>query len=236
MQSREQHPVVALRFFDHRRALSGTTRGDLQLWDLESGQGVELLGHRGRITAIHAARETELVVSLDERRHLRVWDLPSLSGKVHLDYAHYEHAFNLLTIRSDGAQAFSVIREGRGCLWDLQQGALLRHVKIDVSQPVIQTRFGQHGQIYLQLEDRRWSCLDLTDESMTHDTRVPEELHAPYQVFIVGDRVILRDSPTGEDLLVLEGHDEPVLSADVSPDGSHVISGDTEGNIRLWRV
>jgi WD40 repeat protein/tRNA A-37 threonylcarbamoyl transferase component Bud32 len=48
------------------------------------------------------------------------------------------------------------------------------------------------------------------------------------------DTVRVWDAVTGKELLVLRGHDEPILTAVFSPDGSRIVSSDQKGAVRVW--
>jgi len=241
--AKSQAPVVVLRFVSDRVAASGTTRGGLELWDLESGTcQQDLVGHHGRIRAVFVVESGRTLVSLDERRHLRVWDLGQMCCRVHLDYSDHEGIFGLLAVSDDGTRAFSVSDAGHGCLWDLSTGAMERHLGLALEQVPTRAEFGPGDRqlVHLELEDRSWRTLDVTNEGWSLEPPPPEVRlgngHPDYRVVVVDDRVVLRGRDDDRQLLVLEGHDEPVLCAAIAPDASVVLSGDAGGTIRLWKL
>jgi WD40 repeat protein len=42
------------------------------------------------------------------------------------------------------------------------------------------------------------------------------------------------DAQTGQDLLTLQGHTDPVSSVAVSADGQRIISGSWDGTVKVW--
>jgi WD40 repeat protein len=243
LDAKSQAPVVVLRFLSKRVAASGTTRGGLELWDLESGTcRQDLVGHHGRIRAVFVVESGTTLVSLDEQRHLRVWDLQETRCRVHLDCSDHEGIFGLLAVTDDGTRAFSVSDAGHGCLWDLAAGAIERHLELALGQIPVRAEFAlQDPQtVYLELEDRSWRTLDLPTGACSHEPP-PTEVrlgngHPDYRVVVVDERVVLRRRDDDRELLVLEGHDEPVLCAAIAPDAGVVLSGDAGGRIRLWTL
>jgi WD40 repeat protein len=237
--SRDDAPVVALRFAGGDTALSGTTRGALEVWSLSTGaRSGELPGHRGRISAIAVASAAPVVVSVDERRHLRVWDLSTRQCRVHLDHSDYDDdVFKLMTVSHDGARGFSTDGIAQGYHWDLERGWLLGHFDLVTSGAPVQALFTpeSRGAVYLEHQDGSWARLDMATDHI-EATATPAVLDSTYRAEVVDERVILRDPLPGDELLVLDGHQEPVLSAAIAPSEVMVLSGDAGGEIRVWEV
>jgi len=243
MRAKERAPVVVLCLLPGQAVATGTNRGGLELWNLGSGTcRQDLVGHHGRIKALHLVDSGRTLVSLDEQRHLRLWDLPGMRCRVHIDRSDHEGIFRLLAVSDDGARGFSVSDRGHGCLWNLTRGDIERHVELVFSAAPVRVEFGPGSRqtVHVELEDRSWAALDLTKSACSPELPPPavryKNGHPTYQVAVVEDRIVLRRRDDGRQVLVLEGHDEPVLCAALSPDARSAVSGDAGGTIRLWRL
>lgn len=246
MLSRDRRPVVGLYFLDGTRALSATTRGALELWDTEAGASAgELVGHRGRITAIAAAASGEVVASVDERGHLRVWDVAALRCALHLDYSdHDQNILQHLSLCDDGSRGLTTDGGGAAYVWDLRRGRLERTLALGFDGGVLGTALvcGGEGRAYLRLADESWVACPLEGQARPAPAPPPAaELafrgRSPrYRAWLVDERVVLRERASGRDVATLEGHDQPVLSATVTHDGRRLLSGDAGGTMRLWAL
>jgi hypothetical protein len=240
LTSKDEAPVVALRFAYGDTALSGTTRGALEVWNLATGERAsELAGHRGRITTIAVASAAPVVVSVDERRHLRVWDLSTRWCRVHLDHSDYDDdVFRHMAVSHDGARGFSTDGIAHGYQWDLERGRLLRHFDLVTSGAPVRGLFTPktRGAVYLEHQDGSWARLDMASDHIEATGPPAVVFNSTYRTVVIDERVILRNPATGDDPLVLNGHEESVLSAAIAPSEVMVLSGDAGGAIRVWEV
>jgi len=246
MLSRDRRPVVGLYFLDGTRALSATTRGALQLWDTEAGACAgELVGHRGRITAIAASASGEVAASVDERGHLRVWDVASLRCALHLDYSdHDRNILQHLSLCDDGSCGLTTDGGAAAFVWDLRRGRLGQKLELGLPGRVMGTALvcGDEGRVHLRLDDESWVAAPTEGQAPPSPAPPPAADLAfrgrspRYRAWLVDEQVVLRERASGRDVVTLEGHDQPVLSATVTRDARRLLSGDAGGTICLWAL
>jgi WD40 repeat protein len=53
---------------------------------------------------------------------------------------------------------------------------------------------------------------------------------------LVFGRIVIRDVPSGREVLVLSGHGGPVNSVEFSPDGTRFLTASTDGTARIWNT
>ncbi|MBK8909277.1 MAG: hypothetical protein IPM60_15780 [Rhodospirillales bacterium] len=224
---------------DGRRALSGSSGGDVRLWDLETGAELNRFGLHRSVTAVTVARDGRRVLSAGLEGNVRLWDLET--GKT-LKYFSHPSAVNCVEALPDGRRALSV-SDRILHVWDLQAGVELK-------------RFEAHTEgvnaVAILADGRRvisasWdSTLRLWDLE-SGDQLVLLEGHGSavhaVAVFPEGSMAIsggsdatlrLWDLKSGHCIKCLEGHAESVKSVAILPDSRRVLSGSEDKTLRLW--
>lgn len=107
---------------DERLAVSGSTNGEMRLWDLRSQQLLaELEGHSGAVNRI-VFSGNRTVVSASNDKTLKVWDAHR-AHLVHTLMGHVE-AVNDVEVSADGATTISASGDGTIGVWNTASGQL----------------------------------------------------------------------------------------------------------------
>jgi WD40 repeat protein len=100
--------------------LTGTTEGNIVVWDLETKQSVRTLtGHEGIVWDVTFAPGSNTALSAGKDKTVRVWDLESGEARVLLGNADEVHA---VKTTPDGKSVVSASMDGAIRVWDLQSG------------------------------------------------------------------------------------------------------------------
>jgi Ftsk gamma domain/WD domain, G-beta repeat len=110
---------------DGRRAVSGGLHEAVRMWDLASGECLQMLqGHRDRVTSASVTADGRRVVSGGEDRTVRVWDPES--GKCLQVLVGHSDQVTSVSVTTDGKRAVSGSEDRTVRMWDLETGECLR--------------------------------------------------------------------------------------------------------------
>ena len=204
---------------DGKRALTGGSDSNLHLWDLESGEELQVLsGHLGLITSVVLSADGSKALTADWAGRVLLWDLEMGAQRLHV----HGHQVNVAwtggnipptnaVIASDGQQALSSAGDGTLVIWDLHDAGEIRRFE-GHEAPLSTVRFTPDGKYVLTGSGR----LDLS---------VP-----PYK----DNSIKLWEVESGALLRVFEGHTDTILPLDISQDGTRMLSGSRDGSMKLW--
>lgn len=202
---------------DNLHALTADFDGALSLWDLESGQIERRFeGHNGYVRALDISSDGRFAVSaggIDGQVIYR--DL--VTGEIIWRMTgHFEGRGLLDVVFVPGnRQAVSSSWDGTLILWDLATGEQIRRLNgLSGGQGGHLIATGQTGAAVNQIaafEDGRHVLSTGNDRSL-----------------------LLWDLVTGESLLRLKGHTQPVLTVGLTPDGKQALSGAFDDPLILW--
>ena len=181
------------------------------------------------------------VVTVFEDGSARVWDqrkTPAniiLEGHTGLIYA--------VDISPDGAQAITCSADKSLRLWDLTRGSQTQAIE-NLPAGVWSASYSRdRKQIAIGLHDNRVQIRNAKDMklitefkqdaigwvyavSFNHDgTKIASTSRVSAWIWATAD---------GKELLELKGHTDEVTCIDFSPDGSRVMTGSSDGTVRLW--
>jgi WD40 repeat protein len=199
---------------DSKRLLSGGMDGTVRLWDLTTGEQIELVAEHGDILAVWGAalspdgKRALFALGMGQRNgewvscddnDIRVWDLEK-HRLIRLLRGHTDDVRNL-AFTADGRHALSGARDRTIRLWDLETGAEVR-------------RFEGHTGLI------RFSVLS-PDERQVLSSSFDESIR-------------LWDVATGEELSRFGENGADVLGVAFLPDGRSAVSGGADKMLRLW--
>ena len=195
---------------DGKQALSGSTGGILQLWDLETGKEIRrFLGHKGSIYALAISPDGHRALTGGRDKTARVWDLET-GNQIELLDGHTGWVRSVAFSR-DGRRALT----GAGPhdftvrLWDLENHGKMR-------------KLPQHGGI-------------ATGVAITPDGR---HALAAINAETDGDACSFRlwDLERDVDTHRFKDHDFAVTSLAISPDGQRFLTTSYDGKVRQWDI
>jgi WD40 repeat protein len=204
---------------DGKQALTGGSDSNLHLWDLESGEELQVLsGHPGLLTSVAFSPDGSKALAADWAGRVLLWDLETGAQRLHV----HGHQVNVAwtgghtppanaVFTSDSHQALSSAGDGTLVIWDLHDASEIRRF-VGHEAPLSTVRFTPDGKYALTGSGR----LDLS---------VPPKEDNSIKLWEVESGALLR---------VFEGHADTVLPLDVSQDGTRMLSGSRDGSVKLW--
>jgi WD40 repeat protein/basic membrane lipoprotein Med (substrate-binding protein (PBP1-ABC) superfamily)/transcriptional regulator with XRE-family HTH domain len=247
-----------------KRLASASGFGNVKIWDTETGQELLLLqGHTDWISSVAFSPDGTRLVSGSEDRTAIVWDAitarPLATLRGHADQV-TDAAFS-----PDGKRLVTVSLDGYTRIWDsttYQEVATLSWS----SGAINGVAFSPDGKRLATANENRTATIwDLSTvlEAGANTNQNPLILRshtdALWDVTFSPDgtrlattsydgKVIVWDASTGQALLHLVGHTQPVTSAAFSPDcvttpearpelcGTHLVSASLDGTAKIWNV
>ncbi len=120
--------VNVVEFIDDNRAVSAGDDFSLVLWDLQTGEGKRLAGHKGKVMGLAVSPDRKTIASASWDGTIGIW--PVKGGAAHFLKGHTA-GVNDLAFSADGETLYSASSDGTIRLWRLvdhsQQRLLLRH-------------------------------------------------------------------------------------------------------------
>ena len=253
------HPGVptALAVLPEGRVISGSEGGALRVWDVASGQALQVLeGHSSEVNAV-AVLDSRRVVSGSVDMSLRVWDVESgqalqvLGGDSrHQSPDDYSAEGQKLRIPAGSMAVLDSQRVVFGSnkdglrVWDLESGetTLLFHYdwyyyRAQVQGvAVLEGRVVTWGGVLLCVWDVKRNRIIKSLRGHSKEVRVVAVLVGRQMVSGSDDKTLrVWDVKGGQTLQVLAGHSSGV-SAVASLDSRRVVSGSENGELRVWDV
>ena len=220
---------------------SGTGDGVVRLWDVATGEVRRLApAAQQSVTAVAFSPDGSLVASSSWDGAVRIW--ATRTGEPYLPNPGHLYGVGCLSFSGDGRQLASGGGDGTLRLWETATGRVLMSLaqpgaewkSIAVSRATGTLMAGEWRDIYLwDLETGA-----LRTRQYAHQGWVRAALVGDQRTLITGgyDSVLgLWALPAGARLGDLKGHRGVVSSLSVAADGSTILSGGEDGDVRIWR-
>ncbi|MBZ8179397.1 response regulator [Oscillatoria salina] len=228
---------------DRQTLVSSSIQGNIQLWNLDSG---ELLGALNKsshqVTSVAIALDGETLYTSSQESNLKIWNLYTgeLLGPLNQSSA----GVSAIAIALDGQRLYTGAYETNIKIWNLYTGELLGALNQNSSQvtslavsPDGLTLVSGSNNNNIQVWDVRTG--ELYYQLTGHSQPVNGVAVSPDGRIIISgsdDRTVkIWDLQTGELLRTIDAHPGGVKAVAVSPDGQFIVSG---GNLdlKIWGV
>jgi hypothetical protein len=211
--------VLSVAFSPDGRTVLSTSRADklVRIWDVATGKQVrQLQGHAQDVKGVAFSADGTRIVSGGDLT-VRVWD--AATGKELKCLKGHTGLVECVAFSPDGRHVASGGADHTIRVWDAEAGQEVACLEGYINA-VLAVAFGPDGRT-------------VVSGSMSPPRR-PDEQESE----ILSERRPLRlwDAATGRESAVFEGVDEAVWSVAYSGDGRYILSGGTNGLVRLWRA
>jgi len=229
---------------DGRRILSGSWDRSLRLWDVESGECLQVFkGHTNSVKSLAFTSDGRRALSGSGDKPIRVWDVDS--GRCLRMLRGHTATVHSVDLDSDGRHAISGSGDETLRLWDVDSGKCLR-VLTGHAGPVYGVNLRTDGRQVISCSSDRtlrlWDvdsglCLRALEGHTGAINSVALSADGRHAISGSEDKTLrLWDVDSGLCLRVLEGHTDAINSVALSADGRHAISGSEDKTLRLWDV
>ncbi|MEM9484526.1 MAG: BTAD domain-containing putative transcriptional regulator, partial [Cyanobacteria bacterium P01_F01_bin.116] len=236
--------IMALDFIhDGKRLVSEGNIGEINVWDVATGQLVKVLkGHTGFVWTMNTSPTDDLLLSASFDTDLIVWDLTTYEPRHRL--TGHTQQINSAVFSPDGQQIASVSVDRTLCIWDTQTGKLLTVWECETEPHCVS--FSPNGQ-YLATghNDGKIRIWDLQTGKtklvfQAHKYWIPSMAFSPCGNYLASGSTDattkLWNPKTGQLLRTSAAYSSLVWSLAFSPDGQYLAVGSNDHTIRLWEM
>ncbi len=223
---------------------TGSFDGNIQLWNLVSGQQkTTLTAHAGAVWSVAISPDGEMLASGGEDKAVKIWNLRT--GELENTLFGHSAAVFSVAFSPDGKTLASVGEDKTVKLWNVRTGNLTRSLHGHTAD-IQSVTFSPDGKILatgstdgtVKLWNARTGRLQRT--LIGHSEAVWSVAISPDGQTVASgswdNTVKLWDLHAGQLLNTFTGHSEQVQSVAFSPDGQTLASGDFGGTIKLWQL
>lgn len=226
---------------DGQHVVTASNDGTARVWEVNSGESIELYGHRGSINTAAFSPDGKLIVTSSWDGTARIWQTDGSMAPVVL-YGHQD-IVNMAMFSNDGDHVVTASRDGTARVWLTVNGA--ESVVLSGHSSSINTAaFSPDATLVVTASHdgtaRIWKIDETADPIILrgHNGSVNTAEFSPDGAFVVtssDDKTARVWQSNGDGKAVsLNGHEDGVETAAFSPDGMRVVTASTDGTARLW--
>jgi WD40 repeat protein len=236
-RAHDKHCMTAVFTPDDVNIISGGFGGQARIWTLDGKLAGELVGHESAVSALRISPDGATVITAASDKTVRVWDLPTRSGRAVLG----RHRKQVLALDLDAprGRVWSGGHDGRLNAYSLATGEVAATIDLGGSVTSVAVRVTD-GVVAAATVG---SGIAILDPDGTETARVAQGTAVIGSVTWAADgSFLLASAPTGATVWAVEGW-EPVRSLEagsgsilpvaLSPDGSRIALG-WDHHVGLW--
>ena len=224
--------IAALAFSpDGRTLVSGSTDGTIRFWDVEAGTPLDerITGHTQSMKTVAFFRDSSTLASVAFNGEITFWDVETAQKSTVQDIGHRDW-YSAVAFSPDGTKLVSEAADGTIVFSGFPTGFsttkpdnLIRLTDVSTGDELATLPRGS-GKLIFSPDDRTKTVAAITGLGNIRlwNTETGDELVIP---------VLDDDLPLG-----FHPNLPTVLALAFSPDGRWLVSGTTEGHIRMWDV
>jgi len=227
---------------DGRLAISGSADKTLRVWDIERGECLRIMkGHRSWLGSVCALVDNRHVASTSWDGSIRLWDLNS-GQTMHTLSGHTDGVWCICATH-DGQSVISGSEDGTVRIWDLEKcqciqilevGCKIWSVSVSPDAYRIVAGTSRNELRVWELESGKDLYTLRSDDALKSNGSVASE-RDPLGLLNSGkDIQVLEQQDNGPLLRMRHNHGIGVSCVCITPDGHHVVSGHSSGELRIW--
>ena len=235
--------VTSVAFsMDGKRALSSTKTGDINIWNLPTGNPSKTLkGHSKKVTEATFVKNGQYVLSSSADSTIRLWNVET--GLMEKIYAGHPDVVNDISVSPDNNYFVSASDDGNVLMWEMMTEQLVG-VYDGHKGAVNAVAYSPRGNYVVSGGDdgtvKKWNASTAKEELefKLHSSTVSTLAVSPDGLTVVSGSsngfVYVWDAYSGDVKHVLLGHDKPITSLFISSDSKYIITGSLERTPIVW--
>jgi len=236
---RHTSSIVSLALSQNGNILaSGTSTGQADLWDTQTGQKLrELVGHTYTVESIVISPDGKYLASAGDDQTVRFWSVAS-GEQINLIEG-FEDIIWAVRFTPDGKYVLTAGDSGLN-LWDWRTGQNI--LPINTEDYFYTAAFSPDGKTLLAGAYNGYYVYETESGHLLYHQESPGK-HSYYASAISpdgryaalgGEKLTLFEYPSMQVVSTLEGHNGTLLSVTFSPDSKMLLSSSEDGTARIW--
>lgn len=233
---------------DGRLAVSGSADNTVRVWDLAAGTGLIVGTHNTPIRDVAFMPDGQSVVAISRGGQIIRWNALATDDALqrYVDPAETERSLQALTVSRDGRYLLTGSDSRMVKLWDAETGAMLQTYQIE-DRAVRALAFSPDGSKIIIGSVNGSLTLYATDGTLIrslggHSRAVLSALFTDENTLLstaFDNTMRVWDLASGFEVRRFDTGDEQAITlntAAISPDGQIVMTGLSDGRVRVWRL
>jgi WD40 repeat protein len=203
---------------DGSKLLTALEDNTARVWDAFTGAELLVLkGHEGSVKSAEFSPDSSKLLTASKDNTARVWD--AFTGAELLVLKGHETSVTSAIFSPDGTRILTQHTDCSAHLWDSSSGRELLELEAHYWTSLQEFE----GAVFRSLEPEGW---------LSSAVFSPDGLRV---LTVLSDKTArIWDGSSGDDIMVLQGHQSDICAAVFSPDGLKVLTVSSDFSIRIW--